>query len=367
MAVNLTASEPVRIESGKSYDMSYSVSWAPSQESFEGRYNRYIDNDMRRHQVRWFGVINSALMAVFLCGTVALILLRTLRADFARYLRDDEEDGSGGGGSVLDKAMGDETGWKQVGGDVFRRPHSVVLYSALVGTGSHLFLLAIIVILASLAGSLHVDRGAVLRAGVLAYAFTSMVSGFFSGAFYRSLFADNSSPQWIRVMLFSSILFPGICVAMAVLLSIPALGYGTSSYISLWTILKIALLWAVISAPLTVLGTIAGRRFGHLPFIGSGSSGPAFRVNQIPRPVPVRPWYLSAAALSIAAGFLPFGSVFVEIYYVATSIWGHAIYAAWALFLMVLLILAMVVSCVSIVSTYLLLNAEGEYLVLLVK
>jgi transmembrane 9 superfamily protein 3 len=302
VAVNLTASQPVRIEAGKSYDMTYSVEWVASADEFDARFNRYIDQDMRRTQVRWFGVINSALMAVFLCGAVALILLRTLRADFARYLRDDEEDGGG----MLDKAIGDETGWKQVSSDAFRRPPSVVLYAALVGVGSHLFLLSIVVIGASLISSLHVDRGAVVKAGVVTYALTSAASGFFSGAFFRSLYPGESSPQWIRVMLLSAVLFPGLCVGVAVLLSFVALGYGTNSYISLWTILKLAILWGVVSVPLTIGGTIMGRRFGAV-------NNTPFRVNQVPRPIPVRPWYLSAAVVCLAAGFLPFGSVFVEV------------------------------------------------------
>jgi hypothetical protein len=123
VAVNLTVTDPVAVKAGATFDLTYSVQWVRSDVPFEQRFSRYIDNDLRRTQVRWFGVVNSALMAVFLCGTVALILLRTLRADFARYIRDEEEEGGGGGnalvtgggassGSVIDKAMGDETGWQ---------------------------------------------------------------------------------------------------------------------------------------------------------------------------------------------------------------------------------------------------------------
>ena len=380
MAVNLTVSEPVAVKAGASFELTYSVSWVRSEVPFEQRFNRYIDQDMRRTQVRWFGVVNSALMAVFLCGTVALILLRTLRADFARYIRDDDEEGGaagggglatagggGGGGSVIDKAMGDETGWKLVSSDVFRRPGHIVLYSALVGVGSHLFLLSVLVLAASLAGSLHVDRGAVLKAAIFGYSLTSVASGFFSSAFYRGLMAGTSAGgkgaageeegnrDWMRVMVLSALLFPALCVAVAVLLSGVALSYGTSSYISLWTILKLAGVWTALSLPLTLVGTMMGRKWS------SGGGGAPFRVGAIARQVPPRPWYSSRLALVLLAGFLPFGSVFVEIYYVATSAWGHAIYAAWAIFLVVLLILAMVVSCVSIVSVYLLLNAEDHF------
>ena len=373
VAVNLSVSEPQPVKAGAAYELTYAVSWVESAVPFDQRFNRYIDQDMRRTQVRWFGVINSALMAVFLCGTVALILLRTLRADFARYIRDEEEEGGGlataSGSGALDaghSSLGDETGWKLVSGDVFRRPSNIVMYSALVGVGSHLFLLAVLVLGASLAGSLHVDRGAVLKAGVFGYALTSLASGFFSGAFYRSLVPapaaakgaaaadgdDGGSRDWMRVMLLSAVLFPALCVAVSCVLSGVALSYGTSSYVSLWTILKLAAVWTAVSAPLTVIGTMLGRR--------NAVASPPFRVTAVPRPVPPRAWYMGRVFLCLAAGFLPFGSVFVEIYYVATSAWGHAIYAAWALFLVVLLILAMVVSCVSVVSVYLLLNAEDH-------
>jgi len=220
----------------------------------------------------------------------------------------------------------------------------------------------------------------VLKAAIFGYAVTSVASGFFSGAFYRGLMLgtgtgvrspssaggssggsgggggeDEGNRDWMRVMVLSAVLFPALCVGVSLVLSGVALAYGTSSYVSLWTILKLALVWTALSLPLTVVGTMLGRR--SAPAAGAGVP---FRVVPVPRPVPARPWYASRLALVLLAGFLPFGSVFVEIYYVATSAWGHAIYAAWAIFLVVLLILAMVVSCVSIVSVYLLLNAEDH-------
>jgi len=47
------------------------------------------------------------MMVIFLCGLVSLILLRTLRNDYARYTRD-EDDLEG-----LDR-VGEDSGWKQV-------------------------------------------------------------------------------------------------------------------------------------------------------------------------------------------------------------------------------------------------------------
>jgi transmembrane 9 superfamily protein 3 len=50
------------------------------------------------------------MMVIFLCGLVALILLRTLRNDFARYAK--EGDGFDLEGGI--QQMGEDSGWKQV-------------------------------------------------------------------------------------------------------------------------------------------------------------------------------------------------------------------------------------------------------------
>lgn len=49
------------------------------------------------------------MMVIFLCGLVALILLRTLRNDFARYAKEGDMDMEGGIAQ-----MGEDSGWKQV-------------------------------------------------------------------------------------------------------------------------------------------------------------------------------------------------------------------------------------------------------------
>ena len=60
----------------------------------------------------------------------------------------------------------------------------------------------------------------------------------------------------------------------------------------------------------------------------------------------------------ILSGVLPFGSIFIEMYFVFTSLWQYKYYYVFGFTLLVLIILAMVTLCVSIVSTYFLLNSE---------
>ena len=89
------------------------------------------------------------MMVIFLTGLVAMILLRTLRNDYAKYTRDDDDIES------LEHDISEESGWKLVHGDVFRPPPSLALLAALLGTGVQLALLILFVILITIAGKLH--------------------------------------------------------------------------------------------------------------------------------------------------------------------------------------------------------------------
>ena len=97
-------------------------------------------------QIHWFSIFNSFMMVIFLTGLVSMILLRTLRADYARYTRDDDDL------EALERDMSEESGWKLVHGDVFRPPKYLEVLAALVGTGVQLALLVLFVILITIAG-----------------------------------------------------------------------------------------------------------------------------------------------------------------------------------------------------------------------
>ena len=58
-------------------------------------------------QIHWFSIFNSFMMVIFLVGLVSMILMRTLRKDYARYSKEDDIDD-------MERDLGDEYGWKQV-------------------------------------------------------------------------------------------------------------------------------------------------------------------------------------------------------------------------------------------------------------
>ncbi len=142
----MTSENPVPLEPGRKLEFTYSVHWKSTTKSFEDRFNRYLEYDFFEHKIHWFSVFNSFMMVIFLCGLVALILLRTVKNDFARYAKEDEIDVEG------IQVLGEDSGWKQVHGDVFRPPEHLVVFAAVLGTGWQLAVLVVLVILYAIAG-----------------------------------------------------------------------------------------------------------------------------------------------------------------------------------------------------------------------
>jgi transmembrane 9 superfamily member 3 len=101
-------------------------------------------------QIHWFSIFNSFMMVIFLVGLVSMILMRTLRKDYARYSKDEEMDD-------MERDLGDEYGWKQVHGDVFRPATHPLLFSALIGTGHQVVTVALAVILFAIVGELYTE------------------------------------------------------------------------------------------------------------------------------------------------------------------------------------------------------------------
>lgn len=181
--VNLTSENPVPIKQGAKLSFTYSVHWKKTVKPFEMRFDRYLEYDFFEHQIHWFSVFNSFMMVVFLCGLVTLILLRTLRNDFARYAKGEELDVEG------IQVIGEDSGWKQVHGDVFRAPENLVLFSSMLGTGWQLLILILGVILYAMAGPVHgyvyEDRGELVSSFIVCFALSSAVAGYSSGSYYK--------------------------------------------------------------------------------------------------------------------------------------------------------------------------------------
>ncbi|KAJ7565859.1 hypothetical protein O6H91_02G077800 [Diphasiastrum complanatum] len=329
---------------GKTVEFTYSVKWVETNTSFARRFDAYLDYPFFEHQIHWFSIFNSFMMVIFLTGLVSMILMRTLRNDYAKYAREDDDLDS------LERDANEESGWKLVHGDVFRPPRNLVLLSALVGTGAQLATLVLLVILLAIVGMLYVGRGAIVTTFIVCYALTSFISGYVSGGFY----SRHDGKHWIKSMLLTASFFPFTCFSIGFLLNFVAIYYHSLAAIPFGTMVVMLVIWAFISFPLALFGTVVGRNW-------SGTPDNPCRVKTIPRPIPEKKWYLTPAVVSLMGGLLPFGSIFIEMYFVFTSFWNYKVYYVYGFMLLVFLILVIVTICVTIVGTYFLLNAENYH------
>ncbi|KAM7265651.1 hypothetical protein ACFE04_003334 [Oxalis oulophora] len=342
--VNLTQDGPKPLEAGRTLEMTYTVRWIPTNISFARRFDVYLDYPFFEHQIHWFSIFNSFMMVIFLTGLVSMILMRTLRNDYAKYAREDDDI------ETLERDVSEESGWKLVHGDVFRPPRYLVIISAVVGTGAQLALLVLLVILLAIFGTLYVGRGAIVTTFIVCYALTSFISGYVSGGMY----SRHGGKNWIKSMILTASLFPFMCFGIGFTLNTIAIFYGSLAAIPFGTMVVVFVIWAFISFPLALLGTVVGKNW-------SGAPNNPCRVKTIPRPIPEKKWYLTPSVVSLMGGLLPFGSIFIEMYFVFTSFWNYKVYYVYGFMLLVFIILLIVTVCVTIVGTYFLLNAENYH------
>mmetsp|Transcript_55275 Transcript_55275/g.152191 ORF Transcript_55275/g.152191 Transcript_55275/m.152191 type:complete len:481 (+) Transcript_55275:635-2077(+) len=357
--VNLTSENLQPIKPGVTLDFSYAVKWTPTTKVFARRFDRYLDYNFFEHQIHWFSIFNSFMMVIFLCGLVSLILLRTLRNDYAKYTRDTDE--------MEDLyRVGEDSGWKQVHGDVFRMPENLTLFSALIGTGWQLVTLIVcsvaFAILGEFHGEVYEERGELITTLIVCYALSSSVAGYASGSNYKQYFTakEDRNSSWQQCMILTVLLLPCIVSVVVGCLNCIALYYNTITSIPVTVMLKIFAIWLFVSLPLVVGGTLFGRHLG-------GKNDFPCRVNTIPGPIPGEngspppPWYTRAIVVIPLTGILPFGSIFIEMYFIFTSFWNYKFYYVYGFMMLVYVILIIVTVCTTIVAVYFILNSENYH------
>lgn len=92
----------------------------------------YILNTMPNAKIQWFSILNSLVIVLFLSGMVAMILLRTVHKDLAKYNSAQNGDD-----------VEEEYGWKLVHGDVFRPPSKSLLLTVFLGTGVQIAIMSL--------------------------------------------------------------------------------------------------------------------------------------------------------------------------------------------------------------------------------
>ena len=61
----------------------YDVQWSGSSVSWASRWDAYLK--MPGGRVHWFSILNSLMVVLVMSSIVAMIMMRTIRRDLARY------------------------------------------------------------------------------------------------------------------------------------------------------------------------------------------------------------------------------------------------------------------------------------------
>ncbi|XP_074635255.1 transmembrane 9 superfamily member 4-like isoform X1 [Acropora palmata] len=317
--------------------LTYEVKWEASEVVWASRWDTYLA--MSDVQIHWFAIVNSVVIVLFLSGIVAMIMIRTLRRDIARYNKEEE----------MEETL-EETGWKLVHGDVFRPPQRAWLLTAFVGSGVQIFCMVVITLVFAMLGMLSpASRGSLMTAMIFLYVFMGVFAGYFAARLYKTCKGLN----WKKSAFLTATLYPGVISIDCFILNFFIWGQHSSGAVPFTTMLALMCLWLGISTPLVFLGYYFGYR--KYPY-----EHPV-RTNQIPRQVPEQPWFISPIPSNLLAGILPFGAVFIELFFILSAIWENQFYYLFGFLFLVFLILASCVSQISIVMIYFQLCAEDYH------
>merc|ERR1719486_536549 len=154
-------------------------------------------------------------------------------------------------------------------------------------------------------------------------------------------------------MILTSCLLPGTVFAVFFVLNLFLWAEKSSGAVPFGTLFALLVLWFGISVPLVFLGAYFGYRRKALDF--------PVRVNQIPRQIPEQVWYMKPAFSVVVGGVLPFGAVFIELFFILSSIWLHQFYYVFGFLLLVFIILIITCAEITVVMCYFQLCAEDYH------
>lgn len=333
----------------KQVKFSYSVYWTKSKTAWATRWDKYLH--VFDPKIHWFWLIDTAIIVVILVGTVGSILVRALKKDIARYNRLDQinlDDLSGTG--LEEDGVQEDSGWKLVHGDVFRAPKHPLLLSVLLGNGAQLFVMTGFTICFALLGFLSPsNRGSLGTIILLLYTILGFVGGYVSSRTYKSMEGE----KWKVNIALTPILVPGIVFAVFFFLDLFLWAKQSSGAVPFTTMLVIIAIWFIISIPLSFAGSWLGFR--------SAALESPVRTNQIPRQVPPVTSYLRPIPSMLIVGLLPFGAIFVELYFIMSSVWFSRIYYMFGFLFLSYGLMIVTCATVTILMVYFLLCAENYH------
>jgi len=324
-------------DKGLTIHYTYDVTFVPNSKlRWASRWD-YILDSMSHTKIHWFSIMNSVVIVLFLSGMLGMILLRTLHKDISRYnqIMDQGEEAV------------EEFGWKLVHGDVFRPPRCGMFLSVCVGMGCQINIMIIITLGFACFGFLSpANRGGLMTCALVLFVCMATVGGYVSARIYKTIGGE----RWKSNVIFTAFFFPGLVFGVFFILNLALWVKGSSAAIPFSTLVALLALWFGVSVPLTFLGAFLGFKKKAIEF--------PVRTNQIPRQIPQQSIYTARPACIFMGGVLPFGCIFIQLFFILNCVWSHQIYYMFGFLFLVYMILLITCSQTAILLCYFHLCAE---------
>jgi transmembrane 9 superfamily member 2/4 len=245
----------------------------------------------------------------------------------------------------------EEYGWKLVHADVFRPPSfSPMALSVACGSGAQLLLMTFFTIVFSSLGFMNPSRRGHLLMGELCF---FVVLGGVNGYVTARLYKTFKGKSWQQATATAALALPGFAFALFFVMNIVALFNHSTDAVPFLTMLILVVMWFGISTPLVFLGAYFGYKQDAIEYPVATSS--------IPRQIPDQPWFMGIPFTLLIGGILPFGSCFVELYYIMSSVWMEYYYYVFGFLLLVFLILIVTCAEITVLFTYFQLCSEDYH------
>jgi transmembrane 9 superfamily member 2/4 len=323
----------------------YDVLWKSSDIHWASRWDVYLTmNHGVSAKVHWLSIANSLVIVCVLSAMIVAILIRNLHRDINRYnkVAMDEEARA----EELE-----EYGWKLVHADVFRPPSfSPMLLAVSCGTGAQLLIMTLFTIFFSSLGFMNPARRGHLLIGVLSmFVLFGSLNGYVTSRLYKTF----KGKAWQRATAVAAFGLPGVAFGLFLIMNIVALAKKSTDAVPFTTILILIVMWFGISTPLVFFGAYVGFKQDAIEFPVSTSS--------IPRQIPDQPWFMGIPFTLAIGGILPFGSCFVELYFIMSSVWMELYYYVFGFLLLVFFILVITCAEITTLFTYFQLCSEDYH------
>lgn len=132
----------------------------------------------------------------------------------------------------------------------------------------------------------------------------------------------------------------GLIVRVSVVIVLT--GYSAISLVSVYagahssfpfkTLFAFIGLFIVVCLPLQLVGTLLGRAY-------NGNPNYPCRTAAIPSIIPKGPFYTNPVVLTFVSGILPFGCIFIEVFFIFASIWSYKYYYVYGFLIAIISII----------------------------